>query len=254
MFIGHCGLAFAAKRVAPTLSLGTLLVAALFADLLWPLLVLARLESFQIRIGGTAVMPLEFLNHPYSHSLLALSFWGVILAGLRAVFVRSGPLPLLALGLLVVSHWFLDVIAHAPDMPVSPLSESGIGLGLWSSIPGTLVVEGGLLAAGVAVYAMTTWSINVRGMVGLWVLVGALAAAYLGIIFGPVPQSHATVLWAALSLWLFVAGAHVVDANRTVSLRRDTRFPAGGARGASSSHVRRKRAAARAGRALKPSS
>ena len=41
MFLGHFGLAFAAKRAAPRTSLGMLLLGAQFADLLWPLLLLA---------------------------------------------------------------------------------------------------------------------------------------------------------------------------------------------------------------------
>jgi hypothetical protein len=38
MFIGHFAAAFAAKRAAPRVSLGTLLAAALWADLLLPFL------------------------------------------------------------------------------------------------------------------------------------------------------------------------------------------------------------------------
>lgn len=248
MFVGHAGLAFAAKRVAPTVSLGTLLLAALLADLLWPLLVLAHVESFQIRIGATAVLPLEFLSYPYSHSLLALAFWGVILAGVRAAFVRSTLLPVVTLAALVVSHWFLDVIAHT-DLPVSPVSEDGIGVGLWRSLPGTLIVEGALLLGGVALYARSTWGANRTGTIGLWVLAAALVAAYAAIVLAPVPQSHGTVMWGAIALWLFVLVGYFVDANRTVSLRRDTRFSTEAVRGATSSHVRRKRATARSGKA-----
>lgn len=36
MFIGHFGIGFGAKKAAPTISLGTLFLAALFLDLLWP--------------------------------------------------------------------------------------------------------------------------------------------------------------------------------------------------------------------------
>lgn len=35
MFVGHYGLALAAKRAAPRTSLGTLILAAQWADLLW---------------------------------------------------------------------------------------------------------------------------------------------------------------------------------------------------------------------------
>jgi len=36
MFIGHYAVGFGAKRFAPRVSLGTLLLAAQFIDLLWP--------------------------------------------------------------------------------------------------------------------------------------------------------------------------------------------------------------------------
>ena len=40
MFIGHFGLGFAAKAAAPRVSLGTLMLAAQWLDLLWPTLLL----------------------------------------------------------------------------------------------------------------------------------------------------------------------------------------------------------------------
>jgi len=48
MFIGHFGVGFAAKQVAPRVSLGTAFLAAQFLDLLWPtflLLFWLRLRS-----------------------------------------------------------------------------------------------------------------------------------------------------------------------------------------------------------------
>jgi hypothetical protein len=38
MFLGHFGLALAAKKAAPKVSLGTLVFFAQLADLLWPIL------------------------------------------------------------------------------------------------------------------------------------------------------------------------------------------------------------------------
>src|SRR3954464_6022660 len=81
MFIGHFAVAFAAKRAAPEVSLGTLFLAAQLADLVWPTLVLLGIERFEIRPGITAVTPLDFLHYPYSHSLLALVLWGLALGG-----------------------------------------------------------------------------------------------------------------------------------------------------------------------------
>lgn len=80
MFLGHFGVGFGAKRAAPGVSLGTLFAACQLADLLWPTLVLFGLERFEIRPGITAVTPLDFVSSPYSHSLVALSVWGILYA------------------------------------------------------------------------------------------------------------------------------------------------------------------------------
>ena len=69
MFIGHFALGFAAKRSTPSVSLGTLFLAAQFADLLWPTLALLGVEAVEIQPSGTAVTPLNFIRYPYSHSL-----------------------------------------------------------------------------------------------------------------------------------------------------------------------------------------
>jgi hypothetical protein len=248
MVVGHCALALGAKKFAPDVSLGTLLMAALLADLLWPVLVLTGVEMFQIRIDATAVMPLEFMRFQYSHSLVSLIFAGVVFAAGRAIVRTTSGRTLLVLTALVVSHWVLDVISHGPDVPVTPTGDGRLGLGLWNSVPGTLLVEGLLLAGGVALYATTTWSVNRQGRIGLWVLAGVLAAAHVALVFAPVPQSHEGVLGIAGSLWLVVIAGYWVDRHRTVPLRRGSR-PAGGApeRTAARPHVRRQRAPARAG-------
>ena len=87
MFIGHFALGYAAKRWAPRLSLAVLFAAAIFADLLWPVLVALGIEHVRIVPGITASTPLEFISYPYSHSLLTLILLGALfgwLARLRA--------------------------------------------------------------------------------------------------------------------------------------------------------------------------
>ena len=54
MFIGHFAVAFAAKKVAPKASLGTLVFAAVFLDAVWPVLVLLGIERFR-KIGRAHV-------------------------------------------------------------------------------------------------------------------------------------------------------------------------------------------------------
>src|SRR5262245_65832535 len=79
MFIGHFALGFAAKRATPRVGLAMLMVGAQFADLLWPLLVALGVEHVTIEPGITRVTPLNFISYPYSHSLLMLIVWGVLL-------------------------------------------------------------------------------------------------------------------------------------------------------------------------------
>src|SRR5207249_4188247 len=80
VFIGHFAVAFAAKKVAPKASLGTLVFAAVFLDAVWPVLVLLGIERFRIVAGYTAINPFEFLHYPWSHSMLMTGVWAVLFA------------------------------------------------------------------------------------------------------------------------------------------------------------------------------
>src|SRR5689334_2444841 len=117
MFVGHLALAFAAKPRAERLSLGWLIAAVTFADLLWPIFLLLGIERARIVPGATAFTPLIFDFYPWSHSLLMLLVWGMVLMFIVRTRFRMAGYLLVA---LVVSHWMLDWITHAPDMPIRP--------------------------------------------------------------------------------------------------------------------------------------
>src|SRR3990172_2072672 len=70
VFIGHYAVGFAAKRLAPKTSLGTLLLSVQLVDLLWPLFLLLGLEHVRIDPGNTAFTPLDFYDYPITHSLV----------------------------------------------------------------------------------------------------------------------------------------------------------------------------------------
>ncbi|HZK77400.1 MAG TPA: hypothetical protein VFC35_00725, partial [Gemmatimonadaceae bacterium] len=78
MFIGHFAVGMAGKRVAPRVSLPVLFLAAQFADTLWPFLVAGGIETVRIVPGDTKYTPLQFVNYPWSHSLLMLCIWGAL--------------------------------------------------------------------------------------------------------------------------------------------------------------------------------
>lgn len=82
MFIGHFGLALAAKKLAPKTSLGTLILAADFVDLLWPIFLLLDIEQVRIVPGITRMSPLAFVSYPFTHSLAMVLLWSLVVAGL----------------------------------------------------------------------------------------------------------------------------------------------------------------------------
>jgi hypothetical protein len=215
MFLGHFGLGFAAKRAAPPVSLGAMFLAAQFADLLWPTLVLLGIERVQVQPGVTAVTPLDFVSYPYSHSLVALAIWGALVACAYLAAARGRMAGAVALGLLVISHWVLDVVTHRPDLPVTIGGSDRLGFGLWNSVPATLLVEFVLFGAGVAWYLRATSARDAAGSIALWSLVMFVVVVYLASVFGPPPPNAATVAWSAEAMWLLVAWAFWIDRHRS---------------------------------------
>jgi hypothetical protein len=197
MFIGHFALGFALKKVEPGVSLATAFLAAQLADTVWPVLVLAGVERVAIAPGDTAVAPLRFDSYPWSHSLLTLTILGGLFAGVHFAVRRRARAALL-LGLLVVSHWFLDFVSHRPDMPLSPWTSLKLGLGLWSSVPATVLVEGALFATGVALAVQATRPRDAIGRWGFVAFVAFLVFAYVGNLLGPPPPSVQAIGWFSL--------------------------------------------------------
>jgi len=153
MFIGHVAVALAAKKTAPKVSLGTLIMAAQFADLLWPLFLLLGIEHVRIDPGNTAFTPLDFYDYPISHSLVTGIGWAIAFGLVYFLFRRSTKNALI-LGGCVISHWVLDFVSHRADMPIVPGVNTYVGLGLWYSVPATIIVEGSLFVAGIVVYVL----------------------------------------------------------------------------------------------------
>lgn len=219
MFIGHFAVGFGAKRVAPAISLGTLILACQLADLIWPTLVLAGVEHVSIAPGDTVVTPLRFDSYPYSHSLLALSVWAAIVALLYRTFRASTGRALIVLAVVVLSHWLLDVITHRPDIPLTPASDARLGLNLWGSRAATMVIEGAMLAIGVWMYVSTTRAKDRTGTIALWGLVAFLAVTYVANLFGPVPPSAMAVAATAEAIWLLVFWGYWIDRHRELRVR-----------------------------------
>ena len=212
MFIGHFALGFAAKRVAPRLSLAALFAAVALADIIWPLLVAVGIEQVRIDPGNTAFTPLDFVSYPYSHSLVFLCLWGVVFGLICAGIVhdrRAAPIA----AVLVISHWVLDWMTHRPDMPLYPGSVK-LGLGLWNSVAATIAVEVPMFAVGVWTYARATRARDAPGRWAFAAFVGFLLLAYLMNIGSPPPGVTALVAVALASTGVLVVWAWWFDRHR----------------------------------------
>ena len=221
MFIGHHAVALAAKKVAPNTSLGTLVAAVQFLDLLWPPLLLLGIEHARIEPGITAVSPLDLYDYPISHSLLGALIWSVLFGGLYFVFkkqMRSAAIVALA----VFSHWILDFITHRPDMPLTFSNRTLVGLGLWNSWVGTLIVEGGLFVAATVVYTRATKPRDRVGTYAWWSYIAFLLVMYVASLVGPPPPDTSVLAVGGNAGWLFVLWAWWIDRHRSVISAPDT--------------------------------
>ena len=203
MFLGHFGAALALKRAEPKVSLGTLFLATQLADLLWGGCLLAGWEEVRIDPGYTVVTPLQFVHYPITHSLVAGIGWAAAMAlvyySLPTTNVTHHWRASLIVGLAVLSHWPLDVLMHAPDLPLAGNGSTKLGLGLWRSVPLTLVIELGLLAIGVALYATLRSRRHPVRPLRLATLVTVIVALYLSSFLGT-PPADMRVIGAFASL------------------------------------------------------
>ena len=222
MFLGHFGVGFGAKTAVPKVSLGTLLLAAQFLDLLWPTLLLLGIERVNIRTGGKQYPPLDFVHYPYSHSLLMVILWAVLF-GAVYYFFRRNRAGAIVLGLAVISHWVLDLIVHIPDLPLYPGDAQRFGFALWSSPMIEMVLELSIFALGAWLYLHTTKAIDATGRWALWSLLAFLVTIHLANTFGPPPPSVPAIAWAGQAQWLLVAWGYWVDRHRAISAAH-TRF------------------------------
>jgi hypothetical protein len=213
MFIGHHAVAFAAKKFAPGISLGTLFAAVQFLDLLWPIFLLTGIEHVRIEPGYTVVSPFNLYDYPVSHSLAGALMWSVLFGGLYFA-VRRHARNAVILGVAVFSHWILDFITHRPDMPLWFSGSTYVGLGLWNSLAGTLVVEISIFVVGVIVYTRSTAASDRIGTYGWWSFVAFLFIMYVASVLGPPPPSVDVVAIGGNAGWLLVLWAYWIDNHR----------------------------------------
>jgi hypothetical protein len=213
MFIGHFGAGFAGKKFSKSVSLATYFMAAQWVDLIWPVLLLLGIEKAEIKPGVSAVTPLNFTYYPFSHSLFGVILWSVLFAAVYFLF-RKKLRNALILGALVISHWFLDLLVHIPDLPIFPGYNLKVGLGIWNSLAATLIVEGLIFAVGVYLYFQTTKAKNKTGLYSFVGLILFLILMYISDLVGPPPPSIEAIGIVGNAQWLIILWGYWIDKNR----------------------------------------
>lgn len=182
MFIGHWAPALAAAAASPKAPrLGALFIAAQLVDWAFFAFALAGIEHLRIVPGITAMNPLDLYHMPYTHSLLGSA---VFAAGFGAIiyFATRSRTGALIGAAIVISHWFLDLLVHRPDLTLAG-SPPKLGFGLWNHPPIEMALELGITVAALIWFARAT-----RGpalpLIVLAVILLALQAANW---FGPPP-------------------------------------------------------------------
>jgi len=155
----------------------------------------------------------------WSHSLLMDGVWAAILAAgyfLRHRYPRGAWVAFAA----VLSHWLLDWIAHRPDMPLAPGTHTYFGLGLWTSVPATILIEGGFWLFAVVLYACANRPKGRAGVYAYWTVVAVLTLAWYGNIAGPPPRDPHTAPYVSLAFFsLAVAWAYWMNCLRPNAAR-----------------------------------
>jgi hypothetical protein len=140
MFIGHYGVAYAAKAVAPKAPLAAYFLAVQTLDVLFSVFVLGGIEHLEIVHQYTRYNPYRLYDMPITHSLVGSLGWAVAV-GIVAAVLRLPRRESLWLGFAVFSHFILDLLVHTPDLSIAGGNTPRLGLGLWNNVPVVIVLE-----------------------------------------------------------------------------------------------------------------
>lgn len=207
MFIGHFAVGFASKKMNKSLSLPLAFIAVQFLDFIWPIFVLLGIETVRIEEGITALVPFDFTHYPYSHSLLMTVVWSLLFGFVYFISTKNRQNSII-LGLLVFSHWVLDLIVHRPDLPLSPFSDHKVGLGMWNYPLLEIVFEFGIFLLGVYLYYTSK---KPKKQFSFWSLVVVLLIFQIMNFVGPPAPDVNAIAWGTNMMWLFVVWAWWIE-------------------------------------------
>ena len=176
MGIGHAAVALGAARATPRVNAGVLIFAAFLADFLLGIFAALGMEQAHIPPDFRTRHYLTF-TFPYSHGMVALMAWGLLFGAVCCWVDRQDRVRAFwVIAALVFSHFLLDGLVHAPELPLLGESSSKVGLALWNHMGLELTLETLMALTGLIIYwrlkggtRVTRW-----GMAAFVVLLTAL--------------------------------------------------------------------------------
>jgi hypothetical protein len=191
MFIGHYSAALAAAAHPKAPRLGTLFIGAQLVDFAFFSFTVVGVENMRIAPGMTVMNPMDLYDMPYTHSLIGSLAWALVFALIVRSMTREWIGPIIG-GVVVLSHWVLDVLVHGPDMSFFG-SPPKFGFGLWNHPMIEMPLEVVLVVGSAWIFARS------RGLAGgartaLQILVGVLMLVQAYNWFAPEPTEVSLVL------------------------------------------------------------
>jgi hypothetical protein len=199
---------------------GLLIFAAFLADFLLGVFASFGLERAHVPPDFASRHYLTF-TFPYSHGLLPLLLWGVLL-GVALCWLdgKDRMRAFLVIAALVLSHFVLDGLVHVPELPLAGRNSFKVGLSLWNHMPLELCLETVMAIVGLAIY----WKLGGNSPGRRWgvavfiVLLTVLTWTQLWTVTPPVP-SQLVPSWIIAPL-VFSAIPYALDRKRTAAQNR----------------------------------
>lgn len=217
MFVGHYApvFALAAVRRSPGLALG--FVAVQLVDIGFMSLTYFGIEKWRANPALTGFTPIDLYFMPYTHSLAGSALWALAAALVTALFTPAGRRLVdgLIVGILVLSHWFLDLVVHRRDLTLVHDGGEKLGYGLWDQPAIVVPLELGSLFFGFALFMAATRPRGLFGIIMPWAALALLVGVQAINWFTPPALDTATFSAMGLSAYLALAGlAWLVDRSR----------------------------------------
>lgn len=221
MFIGHYGVAYAAKAVAPKVPLAAYFLAVQALDVLFSVFVLGGIEHMEIVHKYTSYNPYRLYDMPITHSVVGSLGWAIAV-GIVAAVLRVPRRESLWLGLAVFSHFILDLLVHTPDLSIAGNGTALLGLGLWNNVPLVIVLELLVLLGGWMFFSRSKRSDPTFPEQRNRIFIGVLSLLTIVTPFMPDPASPTAFAVQALVAYCALAWASAWSIRESLFKARDS--------------------------------